>query len=62
MPIVIKEMHVRTVVERKIITETEISEDVIRKMEERIVDRLLDNETLQSVRHTHMQTRKKHER
>ncbi|MBO4398414.1 MAG: hypothetical protein K5874_00810 [Bacteroidaceae bacterium] len=62
MPIVIKEMHVRTVVERKIITETEISEDVIRKMEERIVDRLLDNETLQSVRHTHMQTRKKNER
>lgn len=62
MPIVIKEMHVRTVVERKIITETEISEDVIRKMEERIVDRLLDNETLQSVGHTHMQTRKKNER
>lgn len=62
MPIVIKEIHVRTVVERKIITEMEISEDVIRKMEERIVDRLLSNENLQSVIHTHIQTRKKNER
>ena len=62
MPIVIKEIHVRTVVERKIITEMENSEDVIRKMEERIVDRLLSNENLQSARHMHFQTRKKNER
>ena len=50
MPIIIKEMHVRTVVERKLITETEVSEEVIRKIEKRIVDRLSADDDGQSVR------------
>jgi hypothetical protein len=60
MPIIIKEMHVRTVVERKLITETEVSEEVIRKIEKRIVDRLSDYEDGQSVRQ--FNTRRKNER
>ena len=32
MPIVIKEMHVRTVVERRIVTEAELTEEMLRKM------------------------------
>lgn len=40
MPIVIKEMHVRTVVERRIVTEENVSEEIIRKIENRVVDRL----------------------
>ena len=31
MPIVIKEMHVRTVVEKRIITEADVSEELLRK-------------------------------
>lgn len=60
MPIIIKEMHVRTVVERKLITETDVSEEVIRKIEKRIVDRLSDDEDGQSVRQFPM--RRKNER
>ena len=33
MPIVIKEMHVRTVVERRIVTEAELTEEMLRKRE-----------------------------
>ena len=40
MPIIIKEIHVRTVVERHIVSETEISDKVIQKIESRVVDRL----------------------
>lgn len=40
MPIVIKEMHVRTVVERRIVTEEDVSEEIIRKIENRVVERL----------------------
>ncbi len=57
MPIVIKEIHVRTVVERKIITETEISEEVIRKIESRIVDRLSDSNNGQSGRQLYQRRR-----
>ena len=35
MPIVIKEMHVRTVVERRIVTEAELTEEMLRKIENR---------------------------
>ena len=35
MPIVIKEMHVRTVVEKRIITEADVSEELLRKIEGR---------------------------
>ena len=36
MPVVIKEMHIRTVVEKRIVTEVEL----IRKIENRVRDRL----------------------
>lgn len=40
MPIIIKEMHIRTVVERHVVSETEISDEVIKKIENSVVDRL----------------------
>ena len=40
MPVVIKEMHIRTVVEKRIVTEVEFSEELIRKIENRVRDRL----------------------
>lgn len=46
MPIVIKEIHIRTVVERRIITETELSEEIIRKIENRVVDKLNEDNTI----------------
>jgi len=45
MPIVIKEIQVRTVVERRMVTETEMPEDVLREIEERIADRLTARES-----------------
>lgn len=44
MPVVIKEMHVRTVIERRIVSESEISEDIIRKIENRVVEKLTARE------------------
>ena len=40
MPVVIKEIHIRTVVEKRIVTEVEVSEELIRKIENRVRDRL----------------------
>ena len=40
MPVIIKEMRIRTVIEKRIVTETEVSEEVIRKIEDRILDKL----------------------
>ena len=40
MPVVIKELHIRTVVEKRIVTEVEVSEELIRKIENRVRDRL----------------------
>ncbi len=40
MPVIIKEMRIRTVVEKRIVTETEITEEIIRKIEDRVLDRL----------------------
>lgn len=40
MPVVIKEMYIRTVVEKRIVTEVEVSEELIRKIENRVRDRL----------------------
>ena len=40
MPVVIKEMHIRTVVEKRIVTEVEVSEELIRKIENRVRDRM----------------------
>lgn len=60
MPIVIKEVRVRTVVERRILTETEVSEEVIRKIENRVMDRLALQENRQPV--MERQNRRKNER
>ena len=54
MPIVIKEMHVRTVVERRIVTE------VLRKIENRVVERLSARESGQP--DTRRLTKRKNER
>ena len=40
MAIVIKEMQVRTVVEKKIVAETEIPEEVYRKIQDRVLEKL----------------------
>ena len=40
MPVVIKEMRIRTVVEKRIVTETEVSDEIIRKIESHVLDRL----------------------
>ena len=40
MPVVIKEMHIRTVVEKRLVTVVEVSEELIRKIENRVRDRL----------------------
>ena len=40
MPVVIKEMRIRTVVEKRIITEKEVSDEIVRKIESRVLDRL----------------------
>lgn len=60
MPIVIKEMHIRTVVEQRIIAETEVSDEIVRKIESRVLDRLAARESRQPS--AGRQTRKKNER
>lgn len=40
MPIVIKEIRIRTVVEKRIVTETEVSDEIVQKIESRVLDRL----------------------
>ena len=60
MPIVIKEMHVRTVVERHIVTEAELTEEMLRKIENRVVERLSARENGQP--DTRRLTKRKNER
>lgn len=60
MPILIKEIHVRTVVERRIVTEEDVSEEIIRKIENRIVDKLSARESGQL--DAQRQTRRRNER
>lgn len=60
MPIIIKEMHVRTVVERRIVTEEELPEEILRKIENRVVERLSARESGQS--DTRRLTKRKNER
>lgn len=60
MPIVIKEIHVRTVVERRIITEMEFQEEIFRKIEDRVVKRLFARESGQP--DTRRLTKRKNER
>lgn len=45
MPVIIKEMRIRTVVEKRIVTETEVSEEIIRKIEDHVLDRLIAHES-----------------
>lgn len=59
MPVIIKEMRIRTVIEKRIITEEEVSEEIIRKIEDRILDRLSAGESGQTARRWQ---RKKNER
>lgn len=50
MPIVIKEIHVNTVVEKKIVGKTEISEQVYRRIKEEIMRELsLNHQRVQSL-------------
>lgn len=45
MPVIIKEMRIRTVIEKRIVTDAEISEEIIRKIEDRVLDRLSTGES-----------------
>lgn len=54
MAIIIKEMRVRTVVEKKIVTDTEIPEEICRKIREQVLKEL----TAQSSRHTDLRRKK----
>lgn len=45
MPVIIKEMRIRTVIEKRIVTEAEISEEIVRKIENRVLDRLSAGES-----------------
>lgn len=45
MPVIIKEMRIRTVIEKRIVTDAEISEEIIRKIEDRVLDRLSAGES-----------------
>lgn len=60
MPIVIKEIRVRTVVERRIVAEADVSEELLRKIESRVADRLSARESGQPG--TRRQTRRRNER
>jgi hypothetical protein len=60
MPVVIKEIRIRTVVEKRIVTETEISEELIRKVGNRVRDRLDAEDSVRPA--TRRWQRKKNER
>lgn len=60
MPIVIKGIHIRTVVERRIITDEDLSEELLRKIENRVVERLSAQESGQPT--ARQQGKRKNER
>ena len=60
MPVVIKEIRIQTVVEKRIVAETEISEELIRKVGNRIRDRLDAEDSVRPA--TRRWQRKKNER
>ncbi|WMI93953.1 hypothetical protein [Bacteroides fragilis] len=45
MPIVIKEIHVNTVVEKKVLLPDEVSEQIYIRLKERIVEELSERDT-----------------
>lgn len=61
MPVVIKEMRIRTVVEKRIVTEMEVSDEIIRKIESRVLDRLSE-ENITGQPAGRRQTKKRNER
>ena len=61
MPVVIQEMRIRTVVEKRIITEAEVSDEIIRKIESRVLDRLSE-ENIVGQSAGRRQTKRKNER
>lgn len=61
MSVVIKEMRIRTVVEKRIITETEVSDEIVRKIESRVLDRLSE-ENIVGQSAGRRQTKRKNER
>ncbi len=61
MPVVIKEMRIRTVVEKRIVTETEVSDEIIRKIESHVLDRLSE-ENLTGQPAGRRQTKRRNER
>lgn len=61
MPIIIKEMRIRTVVEKRIITETEVSDELVRKIESLVLNRLSE-ENIGGQPARRWQTKKKNER
>ena len=61
MPVVIKEMRIRTVVEKRIVTETEVSDEIIRKIESHVLDRLSE-ENLTGQPAERRQTKRRNER
>lgn len=61
MPIVIKEIHIRTVVEKRIITEAEVSDEIVRKIESRVLDRLSE-ERIDGQPAERRQTKRRNER
>lgn len=61
MPVVIKEMRIRTVVEKRIVTEMEVSDEIIRKIESRVLDRLSE-ENITGQPAGRRQTKRKNER
>lgn len=61
MAVIIKEMRIRTVVEKRIVTETEVSDEIVRKIESRVLDRLSE-ERIDEQPAGRRQTKKKNER
>ena len=46
MTVIIKEMRIRTVVEKRVVTEAELPEEIIRKIENRVLDRLSEEQRM----------------
>ncbi|RGN31250.1 hypothetical protein [Bacteroides oleiciplenus] len=46
MAVIIKEMRIHTVVEKRIVTEAELPEEIIRKIENRVLNRLSEEERI----------------
>ena len=46
MAVIIKEMRIRTVVEKRVVPEAELPEEILRKVEDRILDRISKEERI----------------